>query len=110
MNNTLEQNQITAKELFNLIKKDPDIVVIDVRTPEECAAGKIPGAKNIDIFDPEFPNKIQDLPKKEAIYVVCRSGNRSGQACAYLNSNGFYAINVSDGMIGWNNNPDIAID
>jgi len=57
-----------------------DAIIIDVRTPEEFAAGHLEGAVLIDIKDASFDSKIAALDP-DAVYIVyCRSGNRSAQA------------------------------
>ena len=57
-----------------------DAIVIDVRTPEEFAAGHLEGAMLIDIKDASFDSKIAALDPDAAYIVYCRSGNRSAQA------------------------------
>ena len=78
------------------------INLVDVREPHEHEAfniggillplGKVQGLETDD---------IDDL-KNETVYVYCRSGNRSGQACLMLEPHGFKDIvNVSGGMLAW---------
>jgi rhodanese-related sulfurtransferase len=57
-----------------------DATIIDVRTPEEFAAGHLEGAVLIDIKDASFDSKIAALDSDAAYIVYCRSGNRSAQA------------------------------
>jgi phage shock protein E len=64
-------------------------VLIDVRTPEEVAAGALDGALNIDLQGPDFAAAIADLPRDDAYFVYCRSGNRSGQAIEIMRELGF---------------------
>ena len=69
-------------------------LVVDVRTPAEFAAGAYPGATNIPLA--EIEQRLADFgDHKRAIVVYCRSGNRSGQAKAILEKNGF--SNVTNG-------------
>lgn len=80
-------------------------VIIDVRTPAELAEGSIDGHVMLNIMDPSFPQKINELPKDVPYYVYCRSGNRSGQACRYMASLGFGELyNLRGGIIAWNQN------
>ncbi len=78
------------------------INLVDVREPHEHESfniggillplGKVQGLETDD---------IDDL-KNETVYVYCRSGNRSGQACLMLEPYGFKDIvNVSGGMLAW---------
>jgi rhodanese-related sulfurtransferase len=55
-------------------------VIIDVRTPEEFAAGHLDGAVLIDIKHPSFDAEITKLDATASYIVYCRSGNRSAQA------------------------------
>ena len=55
-------------------------VIIDVRTPEEFAAGHLDGALLIDIKNPSFDAEIAKLNAAASYIVYCRSGNRSAQA------------------------------
>ena len=74
--------------------------ILDVREDDEWNAGHIDGALHIPLA--EVPARLDDLPLDEDIYVICRTGGRSRQAVAWLNGNGFDAINVSGGMGSWN--------
>jgi rhodanese-related sulfurtransferase len=78
------------------------INLVDVREPHEHEAyniggillplGKVQGLETDDI----------DQLKNDTVYVYCRSGNRSGQACLMLEPYGFKdIINVSGGMLAW---------
>ncbi|HZJ19845.1 MAG TPA: rhodanese-like domain-containing protein [Pricia sp.] len=77
--------------------------MLDVRTPEELEEGYIPNAINIDFYlGQDFLNEVQKLDKGKNYYVYCRSGNRSGQACAIMNSVGFKnAYNLEGGFMNW---------
>jgi rhodanese-related sulfurtransferase len=76
-----------------------DAYLLDVREPEEWEAGHVPGAEHIPLGDlgARHTELVQDRP----LYVICRSGARSGQAAQALAGVGWDASNVSDGMIGW---------
>tara|TARA_Y100000994_G_scaffold236364_1_gene226905 strand:+ start:450 stop:746 length:297 start_codon:yes stop_codon:yes gene_type:complete len=82
---------------------DNKTVVLDVRTEEEYYGplGHINGSILIPIN--ELEDRLDELNdyKNNTIYVVCRSGNRSGLGKDILNKNNFTAINVDGGMLGW---------
>jgi rhodanese-related sulfurtransferase len=67
--------------------------LVDVRTPEEFAAGSVKGAVNIPLDEVE--SRITEFQGKEEIVVFCRSGNRSAQAISILAANGI--TNVTNG-------------
>ena len=75
---------VTVDEADKLLKSDPKIVVLDVRTPEEYKAGHIPGAKNIDFIGDDFAKQIAALDKSKIYVVHCAAGGRSAQACKVI--------------------------
>ena len=77
-------------------------VVLDVREPAEFAAGHILNAKLIPLG--KLKERIGELEKyrDQPMVVVCRSGNRSGNACALLSKSGYtQAYNMAGGMTAW---------
>ena len=102
MYSTDNRDVISMKEFKSGIL-DSDTIVLDVRTEEEFYGplGHIEGAMLIPIDDLE--NRLSELNsvKNEKIYVVCRTGGRSGRGKDFLNSNGFTAVNVDGGMVAW---------
>lgn len=75
-------------------------VLLDVREDNEWAAGHAPGALHIPMG--QVPQRLDDIPEADRVFVVCRSGGRSARVTAYLNANGWDAVNVERGMNGWN--------
>ena len=73
--------------------------VIDVRTPEEFAAGHIAGAQNIDFYASDFADRIGALDQGTSYVVYCHTGNRSGQATALMADAGFTSVTDVDGGI-----------
>jgi phage shock protein E len=62
-------------------------MIIDVRTPGEFMGGNVAGSINIPLQ--EIPEKMEEIKKMEGpILLCCASGNRSGQATAFLRANG----------------------
>jgi rhodanese-related sulfurtransferase len=72
---------VTVAEAEKLIKDDPKVVVLDVRTPGEFERGHIAGAKNIDYNANDFEKQIAALDKSKTYVVHCAAGGRSSQAC-----------------------------
>ncbi len=64
-------------------------VLIDVRTPEEFAAGHLVEAQNSDWRGGEFTEKLEHLDKSKTYYLYCATGNRSGQAMQKMKEAGF---------------------
>ena len=66
--------------------------IIDVRSPMEFMSGHPQGAINIPLQ--EIPERIEEFRHmKFPLILCCASGNRSGQACAYLNAQNIQAEN-----------------
>jgi phage shock protein E len=64
-------------------------IILDVRTPEEVAAGSIKNSINIDFRKENFKSEILKLAKNATYKLYCRSGNRSGQALQLMKELGF---------------------
>lgn len=93
-----EVDSTAALQLIN----HKDAVVLDVREPDEYQAGHVLNARLIPLG--KLKERIAELEKHkdQPIVVVCRSGNRSGTACAMLGKQGFtQAYNLAGGMMAW---------
>ncbi len=90
------------------LKEDTQSVVLDVRTLDEVSEGVIPGAIHLDIFMGQgFLDGLEKLDKSKNYFVYCRSGNRSGQACAIMQSVGFETThNLVGGFMEWTGDTD----
>jgi phage shock protein E len=81
-----------------------DLVILDVRTPEEFAEGHIDGAVMIDFYRDDFAAAVAQLDPDVPYVLYCRSGNRSGQTAALMTELGFSAVDdVDGGVIAWQN-------
>ena len=79
-----------------------DVVLMDVRTPEEIAKGKIAGALELDYYASNFQEEITKLDKSKTYLVYCRSGNRSGKTCKLMAEQGFTKLyNLAGGYNAW---------
>ncbi|MEA1786813.1 rhodanese-like domain-containing protein [Arenibacter sp. GZD96] len=93
-----------AQEIWETqLENDSNAVILDVRAPEEVDEGFIPNAINIDFYlGQEFVEALDQLDKTKNYYVYCRSGNRSGQACAIMTKMGFAnTFNLEGGFMQW---------
>lgn len=94
-------SRISNEELAGLMKQ-PEVQLLDVRTPEEVAHGIIEGATVIDIYDPQFIEKVGKLDKEKPIVVYCAAGGRSAKAAMKLKDLGFKKIyDLKAGYRGW---------
>lgn len=91
--------QADVKEVADALPQDGALLV-DVREPHEWRAGHAPGARHIPLQ--QLPQQLASLPRTAPVYLICRSGNRSHTAAAFLQRNGFERpVNVRGGMIAW---------
>jgi hydroxyacylglutathione hydrolase len=90
----------TVWDLQDRIESERDLVVLDVRQPQEWADGHIEGA--LHITGAELPQRIDEAPKDRPIAVICGSGYRSSVASSLLANKGRKQIaNVLGGMSAW---------
>ena len=98
----MNYQNIGAEKFSELMEKE-DHVVLDVRAPGELQEGSIPEHKMINFFEPDFRDQIEKLDKSKTYLIYCRSGNRSGQACAMMADMGFdHLYNLEGGIGAWN--------
>lgn len=89
-------------EEFKKRLNDSDAQLIDVRTPEEFANGKIANATNSNFFDADFKAQMNQLDKNKPVLVYCASGGRSAKAVALLKDLGFVEIHeLKGGYNAW---------
>lgn len=82
--------------------RQPGAVLLDVRRPDEFAAGHLPGAINLEVTGPDFAQRIAQLDPDRPTYVYCRSGARSASAAGQLATAGFARVtNLLGGVLGW---------
>ncbi|OCF91051.1 sulfurtransferase [Nocardia brasiliensis] len=74
-------------------------ILLDVREEDEWQLGHAPGAIHIPMVD--VPARVDELEFDVDLYVICRQGGRSLQVVEYLTHIGFEAIQVSGGMVAW---------
>ena len=94
---------LSQENWMSQLQKDNNSVILDVRTEDECADGIISASINIDIYEGQgFIEKMEQLDKSKNYYVYCKSGGRSGQACAVMNQLGFEnTYNLEGGFMQW---------
>jgi rhodanese-related sulfurtransferase len=100
----MNYKEIEPDELQEIIsdQSNAGYVLLDVRTPEENKAERIPDSVLINFYEPDFKEKVSSLEKDKTYYVICRSGNRSGKACQMMSEMGFKdCYNLVGGMLAW---------
>jgi rhodanese-related sulfurtransferase len=93
-------NEIDSESLKSRVTQGEDLLLVDIRTPEEVAQGAIPNATHIPMH--LLPVRIAELPKDKDVVLYCRSGARSYHACQYLAQQGYdNMLNLRGGIIAW---------
>ena len=94
---------LECKDWINNISSYKKSIILDVRTVEEYEEISIPNAILANILEPnEFMDVVEKLEKKTKIFVYCRSGIRSQQACNILDQLGFKeTYNLNGGILEW---------
>lgn len=75
-------------------------LLVDVRSPEEYAAGHVTGAKNIPLGEVEV-RLVEFGAVDKDVYVICQAGGRSAKVSATLASKGYHPVNVEGGTGAW---------
>ena len=91
------RGDVALWEPEELSQLSPQQVLLDVRTPEEFAAGTIPGAVCVPVDD--LRTRIAELPQGKELLVFCRVGLRAYVAARLLSQRGFRVRNLSGGYI-----------
>lgn len=97
-----EYKEIDAITFNKMLKANPELILLDVRTPEEFAEGSIKNAININYGDPQFNAELNKLDRTKPYIVYCKSGLKSRNtvralqfkkfAAAYYTEEGYEGI------------------
>ena len=88
---------IDIDELARL--RETGVVLVDVREPDEYENFRVPGARLIPLAD--VPERIEEIPDDQQVYVICATGARSARAVEFLNRQGYDTVNVAGGSKAW---------
>lgn len=89
---------------IQLLVADPPagLVILDIRTPEEYAAGHIEGAINLDYYATDFADRLGELDPSVPYVMYCNSGNRSANALPLMDQIGFHEVyELAGGIAAW---------
>lgn len=91
---------ITCQELSQRLEAGDPLLLLDVREPEELQISRLESVLNIPLL--QLPTRMGEIDPTAEIVVICRTGNRSGQATSYLRTHGFEKVhNLAGGMNRW---------
>lgn len=76
-----------------------DLHLLDVREPDEWAAGHVAGSQHIPLG--QLRTRLGEVPKDKTVLAVCRSGSRSDAAARGLRTLGYVTENLDGGLMSW---------
>lgn len=95
----IQKLEKTSPEEWLELSSKEDVVILDIRTPEEYNQGHIEGAVNIDFYSDDFSNQLDELDKTKTYLTYCRSGRRSGLSLETMRDLGFLEVYDLNGGI-----------
>ena len=99
----VEINPLEASELIESNAGSSDFTILDVRSPDEFAAGHIQGAR-LEPGGAGFAAALAKYDKDHTYLVYCYSGGRSGNAARQMENQGFGKVfNLAGGIAAWQN-------
>ncbi len=105
---TGEGAEISAPELQLERSRKPDLVLVDVREPQEAEIARIDGARNIPLR--QLPERLSELPGHAEIVTLCHHGQRSLKAREILKGAGFANVrSLAGGIDAWSREVDAEV-
>lgn len=92
-----EVKEVSREEAKKLVEDGAQLV--DVRAEHEWDAGRIEGASHLPLA--ELSERVGELDRERPVVLYCRGGNRSTMAAEALAAEGFDAVKLSEGIVGW---------
>jgi rhodanese-related sulfurtransferase len=90
--------QITPAELAQRLEAG-EVQVVDVRTDDEWAEGRIAGSRHVVLND--LTGQADSLDRSQPVVFVCSGGNRSAMAAEAFRTAGFEARSLEGGLKAW---------
>jgi phage shock protein E len=84
--------KLTAGQVKEVVQQNKDIIVLDVRTPEEFKEGHLARAVNINYLSDNFTEQVEQLDKSKTYLLYCKSGTRSSKAGSLMLTKGFGSL------------------
>lgn len=91
--------EIDAAQAERLLGGSPAARLLDVREPDERAAGYLADSAHIPLG--ELPQRVGELARDAPLIIYCRSGVRSLMAAQALSGAGFEAYSLAGGLVAW---------
>ncbi|AZN38720.1 rhodanese-like domain-containing protein [Paenibacillus albus] len=91
--------ELLPQQLAAKLNQGEQLFMLDVREPNEWAAGHLAGAVHIPVG--QLLERLNELPAGCGLVVMCKAGGRSGLACELLSERGYDVINLTGGLMSW---------
>lgn len=102
---TAQQSTLLEPQEFKEFLANNEVLLVDVRTPQEFNAGHIENAVNINFLSSDFEQNVQKLDTTKTLVIYCRSGNRSGKSAEVFLNAGFSEVrDLKGGVLNWQKN------
>ena len=95
----MECTEISNMQLNQLLFNREKVQLIDVREIDEFRDGHLEGSQLIPLGT--LPYRTYELDPYKPVVLICRSGNRSKEACKILTDRGFHAVSLKGGLSNW---------
>jgi len=92
-----EPREISREQLKKLL--DDGAQLVDVRADHEWELGRIEGATHLPLA--ELSERVGEIDRDRPVVFYCRGGNRSTMATEALAAEGYEAVKLSEGIVGW---------
>lgn len=93
---------ITPANASKIMQSDQDLMIIDIRTPQEYQKGRLDESINLDYYSSEFTNRLKILDKSKTYIIYCRKGIRGTMASEIMKDFGFKEVyNILGGLDLW---------
>jgi rhodanese-related sulfurtransferase len=92
------QEDLSPEEVRRLVEAG-EVDLVDVREPYEHEAGRIEGARHVEI--PQLTAAAQEMDPERPVVFYCRSGARSAMATQAFRASGYKAYNLTGGLVAW---------
>jgi len=103
--NQLDVPEIEVSKVYEALKNNKDVIMIDVRTPQEFSRGNIMGSINVPVDFVELKVEKVVTDKNKTVYVYCLSGARSNMAVNTMVKKGYKNVfSMKSGLLAWRMN------
>ena len=90
---------LTPEEARKFLTENTNIIILDVRTPQEFDEEHLDKATNLNFYDEDFAEKIRQLSHEKVYLIHCHSGVRAAKTAKLMQELGFEKVWVVEGLL-----------